>query len=439
MRRRLLLAALPAAIGVAVVATVLATGSVPIAPGRADSPQPSGSSLAASLEPAPPSTTPAASAAPPPTPGPTIPPPPAVTSLARRQLQEAVDELRAAEGIPGVSAAIVFPDGTTWTGVSGLADVAAGSEVEPGTAFAAASISKTFLAALVLDLAAEGRFGLEDRAGEYLPELPIVRTVTIRQLLDHTSGLHDYFLDPRIDRALLADRGRAWTAAQTLRYVGRAYFPPGTGWHYSNTNYLVLGLLAERVGGASIATQLQDRYFEPLGLTATWYQGATEPAAPLAHGYRFDGPGKGRPPIDLADGSGIVPFRSVVTAAGGAGSIAASALDLARWGAALYGDRATQPGTLALMLAGVDRVAGYRPGVPYGLGVQVVSIDGHLTYGHSGRFLGFRSAVRYLPEAGITIAVMTNQSRVDPGPILARLLRIVLPPPGPCGVCPVPF
>jgi D-alanyl-D-alanine carboxypeptidase len=348
-------------------------------------------------------------------------------------LQQSLDELRVKHGIPGVSAAIIFDDGSTWTGVSGLADVAARRRVTPETAFALASISKTFTAALILDLAADGRLSLADGATEYLPEQTMLTGITIRMLLNHTSGLRDYFENPKIDKALLDEPATRWSTVQTLGYVGKQYFPPGTDWHYSNTNYLFLGLIAERIDGRPLAEQLRERYFGPLGLKSPYYQVAERPRGATAHGYRFAGLRTTLPPIDLADGTGVMPFRSVVTAAGGAGSLAATALDTARWARALYGGHALESGGLGLMLGGFDIVPGYEPSIPYGLGVQAVNVNGLRTFGHSGRFLGFRAVVRYLPEQELTITVLTNQSRADPGIIVGRMLRIVLPPRGPCG------
>jgi len=384
------------------------------------------------------SASPSPSAAP--TARPSLPPPIGLTLTKRvvTELQKSLDELRVEHGIPGVSVAIVFEDGSTWTGVSGLADVKAKRRVTPDTAFAIASITKTFTAALVLDLAAEGRLGLADAATEYLPEQKMLAGITIRMLLDHTSGLRDYFEHPKIDQALLAEPARGWSPTRTLGYVGKRYFPPGTDWRYSNTNYLFLALIAERIDGRPLAEQLRERYFEPFGLKSAFYQGAERPAGATAHGYRFTGLRKDLPPIDLADGTGVMPFTSVVTAAGGGGSVAASALDTARWARALYGGRALDSGSLGLMLGGFDLVAGYKPSVPYGLGVQALDVNGLRTLGHSGRFLGFRAVVRYLPEKDIAIAVLTNQSRADPGIIVAKLLRIVVPPPGPCGLPALP-
>lgn len=365
---------------------------------------------------------------------------PRLTTTVRHALQARLDAFRERYGIPGISAAIQFPDGTSWVGVSGLADVTAGTAVAPSTGFAVASVSKTFTAALILRLAEEGRIGLDAPARTYLPGLAKVSTkITVRQLLDHTSGLRDYFFHPSIDRLLLADRARPWDPKTTLAYVGKPYFEPGKGWHYSNTNYYVLGLIAEAVGRAPLADQLDARFFGPLGLAETWYQPTTPAPGDVAHGYRFASPAPAAPPIDLSDGSTIVPFTSVVTAAGGAGGVAASARDLARWVQALYGGAILRPSSLAAMVD-VSDAGRYKPTVPYGLGTQVFEIDGRPTYGHSGRLLGFRSATRYLPAEGVAIAVLTNQSRTDPAGIVRSLLRIALadPRPSPTPTAPVP-
>ena len=343
-------------------------------------------------------------------------------------LQRRLDRLRVRDGIPGVSVAVLFPDDTTWDGTSGLADVQTGERVGPDTAFAVASISKTFTSALIMALAEDGKLDIDGPASKYLPGIAIDRRVTIRMLLDHTSGLRDFFLDPRIDKALLSDRGRTWDATRSLRYVGKPYFKPGKGWHYSNTNYLLLGIIAERVGGGSLSDQLQDRFFKPLALDHTFEQIHGSPAGPVAHGYRFDGASTKLRPVDLNDGSTMAPFTSVVTAAGAAGSIASTPTDLVHWVRALYGGAVLDPGSLYAMVGDVALTAREDPAIPYGLGVQAVDFDGHPSLGHSGRLLGFRAVVRWLPLERIAIAVVTNQSRVDPSVIARSLLRIALSP-----------
>ena len=353
---------------------------------------------------------------------------PRLAPTTRLALQARLDRLRERYAIPGISAAIVLPDGSTWFGVSGMADVAAETAVTRSTSFAVASVSKTFTAALILALAQEGRIDLDAPVRRYLPGLRKVSSkVKVRQLLDHTSGLRDYFFHPSIDRRLLARPARRWDSAQALKYVGKAYFEAGKGWHYSNTNYLVLGMLAEVVGKAPIAQQIRTRFLRPLDLDHTWYQPAEKATADVAHGYRFASASKTAKPIDLSDGTAIVPFTSVVTAAGAAGGFASNAMDLARWAQALYGGEILAPHYRAAMVD-VTRSAAARSAIPYGYGVQSVEIDGRPTIGHSGRLLGFRSALRYLPDQRISIAVLTNQSRTDPAPIVRALLRLALTP-----------
>ncbi len=357
----------------------------------------------------------------------------------RARLQVELDDVRARLGIPGVSVTVIFPDDASWTGTSGRADVTGNDEVTADTAFALASVSKTYTAALILGLADDGRIDLDAPALSYIPGAALDKRITIRQLLNHTSGLDDYFLHTPIDKALLGDRDAFWSVKRTLKYVAKPYFPPGKGWYYSNTNYLYLGLIAERVTGVPLAVALRERFFVPLGLEATWYQAVEEPRGPLAHGYRFAGPGLSSPPIDLAAKSPVAPFRSVVTAAGGAGSIAATSTDAARWSRFLFTGEVLGPAMTAQMLDGVAFTAAYKPRIPYGLGVQAFPIGGRLAVGHSGRLLGFRTAVRHLPAENVTIAVLTNQSRADPGIIVEALLAIVFEPEPPCVRCMQPL
>jgi CubicO group peptidase (beta-lactamase class C family) len=351
---------------------------------------------------------------------------PVLTPALRRALQTRLTSLRKKYAYPGVSVAIIFPDGSTWAGTSGLADVEAGTPVTPATAFAIASVSKTFTAALVMALVQDGKIGLDTPVTRYLPELKVPAGVTVRQLLDHTSGLRDFFFGRGVDAALLKDPSRHWETADALAFVGKPYFKPGRGWHYSNTNYVILGMLAERVGRAPLGEQLRNRFFDPLGLIHTTYQPDEAPRGPVAHGYRFPSASVDSVAVDLSDGTPVVPFTSVVTAAGGAGGIAASATDIARWARALFDGDALAEATVRTMVGDVASTAHYRPTIPYGLGVQGVDIVGHRALGHSGRLLGFRSLVRWLPDDGLAIAVLTNQSRTDPGIIARSLLKLAL-------------
>lgn len=312
----------------------------------------------------------------------------------------------------------------------GYADLAHKRKVTPDTVFAAASVSKTFTAALILSLVSEGRLSLDDRLHDLVDGLSTAKAptaVTIRMLLEHTSGIYDYFRNPKIDKALLAARDRPWTAAQAMRYVGKPYFEPGTDWRYSNTNYLLLGLVAEKVTGRPLAVELHERFIEPLGLVHTTFQGFEAAAGAITGSYRFSSGAKTAKPIGLGDGTGIVPFTSVVTASGGAGSIASTSGDLARWARALYGGDVLRPETFALMVGAVDETNAYKPSIPYGLGVQRVRVAGHDAYGHSGRFIGARSLIRYVPDLGIAVAVVSNTNRTDLATVLGNLVKAASP------------
>ena len=143
-------------------------------------------------------------------------------------------------------------------------------------------------------------------------------------------------------------------------------------------------MLAERVGGASLGDLLRERFFEPLGLDGTFYQPTETARGPVAHGYRFATTAIDAKPIDLmADGPNI-PFTSVVSAARGAGALAATSSDVARWARALYGGGVLEDVSLQEMLDDIARTEPYSPTVPYGLGVQATTIDGQAALGHSG-------------------------------------------------------
>jgi D-alanyl-D-alanine carboxypeptidase len=216
-----------------------------------------------------------------------------------------------------------------------------------------------------------------------------------------------------------------------MRYVGKPYFKPGREWRYSNTNYLLLGMIVERLTGRSVAAELHARFIDPLDLDHTTIQGFEPAAGPTTKSYRFATGSAKAKPIGLDDGSGIVPYTSVVTAAAAAGSVASTSDDLARWARALYGGDVLDDDMLDLMLASVDATARFKPRVPYGYGVQRVKVAGHLAYGHSGRFLGGRALMRYLPDIGLAVVVVANTNRTNLDPILANLVKAAVPSPEP--------
>lgn len=398
------------------------------APAGSASSAPSASPILTAVPIPTPSTTPTATVTPPSSPS-ASPSLSSTDGVPADALQARLDRLRKKLQVPGISVAILWDDGRRWLGASGMRDVAAGDPMTTCTAFALASVSKTATAAVVLQLVEEGKLSLDQLVAPLLPAFDMNPKITVRHLLDHTSGLPDFFLNAKIDRQLRKAKGATWTAGQTWAYVPDKRPKPGRFWIYSNSNYLLLGELVEAMTGRPLAVEVRERLLDPLGLESAWFQAEEEPRATGTLAYRLvAASGSGVRAVPVARKSDVMPFRSVVTAAGGAGSLAATAVDAARWMRAFAGGDVLTPAMQREMLADVARTAALKSRIPYGLGIQSLPIAGRYALGHSGRFLGFRNVVRYLPEEGVTIAVLTNQSVKDPTKIAESLLKVVLPP-----------
>ena len=401
--------------------------------------------------PAPTATPSATSAA---TPGPSVgppaaygPPAPAVNSGLRpsarfaAELKRTLASWRKRYAVPGVSAAILWPDGRLWMGAGGYADLGAGTPVNAETEFSIGSITKTFTAALILQLAEDGVLSLDDPVSKWVLSLssapgavPLGPGITLRRLLDHTSGLDDFFGSGALDNALRQPKTRTWAPMEVLRYAGSPRTAPGTAWDYSNTNYVLLGLVAERATGKPLAELYRDRLIDPMGLRSTHLQGYEPPVGPISHGYDFYSLAPTAVPIDWSDGTSVMPFTAVATAAWAAGGLASTAADLARWARALYGGSALSRASLRAMES-VAEAQRLKAPQAYGYALQRLGIGRFATLGHSGRLGGYKSAMRYVPDQGVAVVVLTNQDRYDPDRIVRELLDIAMPAnPGPARV-----
>src|SRR5215213_6384890 len=226
--------------------------------------------------------------------------------LAER-LQRTLDRERVAQDIPGAAAAVVADGRVAWVGASGLADVRRRAPVRRGTQFAIASVTKPFVAGLVVQLDARGVLSLDDPLGRWVPRFPGARRMTLRQLLDHTSGLDDYVGEGRF---LAAERRRGpeseWAPRELLRYVPSPLAAPGERWNDANANYLLLGVVVERATHRRIGPQLPDAFV---------FQPQERPAGDVAVGY-FDGrPTRNDP---------FVPSREAASTAWASGNLLAS-------------------------------------------------------------------------------------------------------------------
>lgn len=329
------------------------------------------------------------------------------------QLQAAVDEARTLRPIPGISAAIHLADGTRWEGVAGVGERGTSKwPVRPSTPFAIASITKTFVAAAILQLAEEGALSLDDPLGRWLPDHPRGDIVTLRHLLDHTSGEANYFTHRDYESLVFGRPTHHWTSAEILALVGEPVFVPGTDWQYSNTNYVLLGLVLEAATGASVSSVTRERFLDPLGLRETWFQGEeTVPVTPAQAYLRRDGRW-----IGLADGTPFRPHTSAATVAWAAGAMISSARDLATWARALYGGHVLSDASLAAMTDFNED--------DYGLGTKTYLMGGRTAWGHGGSLRGAEATMRYLPSLDAAVVVLWNRGGVESADLARELAAI---------------
>jgi D-alanyl-D-alanine carboxypeptidase len=334
-------------------------------------------------------------------------------------LQAAVDAARASGKLAGISAAVVFPDGSTWTGVSGSTVLSTKAPVTPDTLFSIGSISKTFVAALALRLADEGTISLSDPLSKYLSTFPNAANITLSELLDHRSGIHDVFTSSGMAGAITSDPSRIWTVAQVLARIGKPYFAPGRGYIYSNTNYILLGAVIEKATGKTIASLVRSEFLDPLGMESTWFQPEEKVATTnFAHGYM----NTASKPRDVSADQKMLPYTSEATVAGASGGFVSTAGDLARWASALYGGGVLDQAALASMVD-VSPTLPYKPAYPYGFGFERTSIAGKIAWGHRGHLDGFWSAMWYLPDSRVTVVILTNDEWTNVQTVSTRLIQ----------------
>jgi D-alanyl-D-alanine carboxypeptidase len=321
--------------------------------------------------------------------------------------------------IPGLSATIVFPDGSRWDVASGYADLDRERLAATDTTFVTGSITKTFVAAAAMQLKEEGLLSLDDPLSDSVPDYPNGQNITLRQLLSHTSGLYDYFQHPEYNLRVFNDPAHEWTPQEILSaFVLEPYFAPGTDYHYSNTNFLLAGLVVQHAAGKPLPDVLRERFFEPLGLDDTWSQAAGPPPTAGSLGYLVQKRGT----VGLDDGTTYRPTKAAATVAWGAGDIVSTATDLADWARALYGGSLLSPESLALM---EDYTFAPASGQTYGLGTRTRLFGQYRMFGHTGSLRGFDAAMWHFADMDLTIAVLTNRGRVDVNPIVDALAAVV--------------
>jgi len=338
----------------------------------------------------------------------------------RARLAAVLAAAMAADKAPGAIAG-VWQNGRSWTAARGTGDLATGAPMSLADHFRMASNTKAVVATAVLRLVDQGRVGLTDPVSDYVAGVPGGRHITITELLQHTSGLADYDTDA-FQAAVFAHPTRRWATGTLLAlgYARSPLFPPGTAWSYSNTGYLLLGEVIQKVTGQPLATALRQLISVPLGLRATSFPATPRLPAPHPHGYVTETAGAG-----LTDITTLSP-----TIAGAAGAMVSTLADLHTLATAIGDGALLTPATQRLRLRTVP-IRGAPSYVGYGLGLIVLNDF----YGHDGEIPGFISAILSSPAHHATIVVMLNNSTAggDAALTLAAQLAKILVPSEPWG------
>lgn len=318
---------------------------------------------------------------------------------------------------PGIMVYVEVPEQGTWIEGFGVSDLSAKTPMSPDLHHRIGSVTKTLTAQAVLMLADEGKIGLDDTVEKYLPGLvPNGDAITIRQLLNMTSGIFNYNEDDEFNRELDANPLRVWTPAEVIAIAFKhpAYFQPGEGYHYSNTNTELLGLIVERVSGQQLSEFMKKRIFERLGMQNTSMPAPEDNLLPAPHGrgYAFAsnvGFGEAHKKA-LAGDSGVMFWppdqppldrtNSSVSYAKSSGSVISTVGEMALWAKALGAGSLLQPHTFKEQVT-------WSPHGKYGLGI---SQDVGPLLGHSGTIPGYQTFVGYDPASQTTIVVFANNA-----------------------------
>lgn len=318
---------------------------------------------------------------------------------------------------PAVTAAVVVCGRVVWADATGVLDLGSKRPANNNSLFVLNSAAKTYVAAMIMQQIQDGHLSLGTRLSQFYPWLPNAHHITVRMLLTMTSGLPDYLNNPRIQQMIHSQPRHHWTVDQVLTGLGTglgpATFFPGRKYQYSDTNYIVLGSILQRLSHRSIEYDFQHLIAKPLGITsATW---VPTPAADarIAHPYlRYRG---GSLVSQWLPGYGV--SSSVWGPVFTDGGLASSSLDVAWFGNALLGGR-------LLSLSTVRQMAHIGRG-DYGFGLRDRPFDGHYWLGHRGYFGGFETEGWTDPTRQLSIAVGTNLEIVGGEPISTPIWKAI--------------
>lgn len=308
----------------------------------------------------------------------------------------------------GMTCAFVLPDGRTGSLAFGPADREKKTMMKPSGRMLAGSIGKTFFAALALRLAAEGKLKLDERVSTYLggfgwyATIPNHETITVRNLMNHTSGIPEHVAEIETVQQLKAKPDKAWTPVEIVSLLSgkKPLFEPGKGWSYGDSNFIVLAMVIEHVSRSTAYPQIMKSLVKPLGLKDT-IPSDRRKLPGLVQGYSGNTPFLSKGPV-LENGK--LPFNPTFEWAGG--GFLSTSLDLAKWSHALVLGDVLPESWRKQMQTGVPSKTGQ--GDEYGLGLMQETLTAGVGYGHEGWFPGYLSQMITFPEHRLSVAVQFN-------------------------------
>ena len=334
------------------------------------------------------------------------------TTAVKTAIQLKLNEWHKAGNFPGATLGVVLANGDSFGLAVGISDRETKRPMTPADRMLAGSVGKTFAAATALQLIKEGKIGLDDKIEKYLgrepwfSRLPNAKDITVRQLMNHTSGLVRYEFKEQFTKDLTANPKKAWKPAELVAYLldEKPPFAAGEGWDYSDTNYIVLGMIIEKVTGRRFYDEANGRLLRPLKLTDTIPQDGPRLKG-VVQGYAGPNNPFGGTDAMIVNGNFVINPQFEWTG----GGYASTARDLARWAKMIYEGKAFSSDLLPAVLQGVSAPMLGRE-TKYGLGVIIRKTALGTSYGHSGFFPGYMTDMMYFPEHKVAIAVQVNTS-----------------------------
>jgi D-alanyl-D-alanine carboxypeptidase len=325
------------------------------------------------------------------------------------RLQSALDADVNRMGVPGFQAAVRTADGQTWYGVSGTTDPERRIRLRRDHIIRVGSVTKTFTAVVILQLIEEGKLSLDDPLAKWFPDFPNARTITVRDMLTHRSGIFNNLESPMVLGSLFWPR-KYWQPQEMVDIAARERSHAQGEYYYSNTNYILLGLIAEQITGQDAATLYRQRILEPLDVKNTFF--VPYESAPALQNLisGFD--------RDLNPLPGLFELTpesvSAATAAYTSGAMASTAEDLMKFYEGLFSGKLLSRASLDAMTTFYDV---RDPGTPqitgYGLGLFSLDVAGEEVWASIGFFIGSTTMVAYSPGEKDIVAIIGNLSLYD--------------------------